>query len=58
VLPASELYGDLLLATGDYEGALREYEVALTRSPNRFYSLYGAGRAAELNDDSESAARY
>ena len=58
VLPASELYGDMLLATGDYEGALREYEVALSRAPNRFYSLYGAGRAAELGDDSETAARY
>jgi tetratricopeptide (TPR) repeat protein len=58
VLPASELYGDMLLATGDYEAALREYEVALKRSPNRFYSLYGAGRAAELGDDSETAARY
>jgi tetratricopeptide (TPR) repeat protein len=58
VLPASELYGDMLLATGDYEGALRQYEVALTRSPNRFYSLYGAARAAELNNDSEMAAQY
>jgi tetratricopeptide (TPR) repeat protein len=58
VLPASELYGDMLLATGDYDAALAAYKVALDRSPNRFYSLYGAGRAAELNNDSETAARY
>ena len=58
VLPARELYGDLLLVTGDYDAALSEYEAALERSPNRFYSLYGAARAAELADDSETAARY
>ena len=58
VLPARELYGDLLLATGDYDAALSEYEAALERAPNRFYSLYGAARAAELADDSETAARY
>jgi tetratricopeptide (TPR) repeat protein len=58
VLPARELYGDMLLATGAYDAARAEYEAALERSPNRFYSLYGAGRAAELNDDSETAARY
>jgi tetratricopeptide (TPR) repeat protein len=58
VLPARELYGDMLLATGNYDAAIAEYEAALERSPNRFYSLYGAGRAAELNDDSETASRY
>ena len=58
VLPARELYGDMLLATGNYDAAIAEYEAALERSPNRFYSLYGAGRAAELNDDSETAAQY
>ena len=58
VLPARELYGDMLLATGDYAAALTEYEATLDRSPNRFYSLYGAGRAAELSDDSETAVRY
>ncbi len=58
VLPASELYGDMLLEIGDYATALAAYEVALARSPNRFYSLFGAGRAAELNNDSATAARY
>ena len=46
VLPARELYGDMLLATEDYAAALSEYEAALERSPNRFNSLFGAGRAA------------
>ena len=58
VLPARELYGDMLLATEDYAGALAEYQAALERSPNRFNSLYGAGRAAELAGDEATAADY
>jgi tetratricopeptide (TPR) repeat protein len=58
VLPARELYGDMLLATEDYAAALAEYEAALERSPNRFNSLFGAGRAAELDGDETTAADY
>ena len=58
VLPASELFGDMLLASGQYDEARQQYEAALARSPNRFNSLYGAGRAAELASDSERAARF
>jgi tetratricopeptide (TPR) repeat protein len=58
VLPARELYGDMLLATEDYAGALAQYEAALERSPNRFNSLFGAGRAAELAGDQSSASDY
>lgn len=56
VLPARELYGDMLLATEDNAGALAEYQAALERSPNRLNSLFGAGRAAELAGDEEVAA--
>ena len=58
VLPAQELYGDMLLAAGRYDEAIAAYEVALGRSPNRFNSLYGAGRAAELGGDAEAASAY
>jgi Tfp pilus assembly protein PilF len=58
VLPARELYGDLLLATDSPGEARALYEAALGRSPNRFNSLYGAGRAAELAGDDEAAAGY
>ena len=47
-LPSIELYGDMLLAAGRYEEARTQYRAALDRSPNRFHSLYGAARAAEL----------
>jgi tetratricopeptide (TPR) repeat protein len=58
VLPARELYGDMLLAAGRYGTAREQYEVALVRSPNRFNSLFGAGRAAELNGNLEGAASF
>lgn len=58
VLPARELYGDMLLETGSYAEATTEYLAVLDRSPNRFYSLFGAGRAAELGGDADSAAKY
>lgn len=58
VLPARELYGDMLLETGSYAKASAEYQAVLERSPNRFYSLFGAGRAAELGGDADAAAKY
>ncbi len=58
VLPARELLADMLLELGRYSEALAEYEAALDRSPNRFNSLFGAGRAAELGGDTEPAVRY
>ncbi len=58
VLPARELYGDMLREAGRYDDAILAYDKALARSPNRFRSLYGAGRAAELAGDPESAAEW
>jgi tetratricopeptide (TPR) repeat protein len=58
ILPARELLGDMLLDMGRHEEAQAEYEAALKRSANRFNSLYGAGRAAELAGDKEKATVY
>jgi tetratricopeptide (TPR) repeat protein len=58
VLPARELYGDMLLATGRHDDAIEAYRVALERSPNRFNSLFGAGRAAELAEDRDTAESF
>ena len=58
VLPARELLGDLLLAANRPTEALTAYRAALDISPNRFHSLYGAGRAAEQADQSEVARTY
>jgi tetratricopeptide (TPR) repeat protein len=48
----------MLLESGRYEEAQAQYLAALERSPNRFNSLYGAGRAAEQGGDANKAALY
>jgi tetratricopeptide (TPR) repeat protein len=47
-----------LLEMNRQEQALTEYEAGLKVSPNRFNSLYGAGRAAEIAKDSGKATAY
>lgn len=58
VLPARELLGDMLLEMGHHKEAQAAYEATLARSPNRFNSLYGAGRAAELQGDKTQATLF
>jgi tetratricopeptide (TPR) repeat protein len=58
ILPARELLADMLLEMGRYQEARIEYETALERSANRFNSLFGAGRAAELSGNPSQAAAY
>jgi len=58
VLPARELLGDMLMELERYEEARLAYESALAISANRLRSLYGAGRAAEMAGDKETARKY
>lgn len=58
VLPARELFGDMLVMLEGSAEAIEAYEASLQISPNRFNSLYGAGRAAELAGNSEKAKSY
>ena len=58
VLPAHELLADMLFDLNRYQEAQHYYEATLERSPNRFNSLYGAGRSAELAGDEITAARH
>ena len=48
LLPAGELLGDMYFGLGRYDEALAAYEAVLALRPNRFNSLCGAARAAEL----------
>ena len=57
-IPAHEMLGDILTDMGQPEQALAEYDAELRLSPNRFNSLYGAGRAAEAARQSDKAAGY
>src|SRR4030095_11537090 len=58
VLPARELYADMLLQAKQNDKALQTYEEVLQKSQNRFNSLYGAGIAAERSRNMEKAAFY
>lgn len=58
VLPARELYADLLLETGASDRALGEYERVLRNAPNRLNALLGAAAAAAAVGDVEREARY
>jgi tetratricopeptide (TPR) repeat protein len=57
-VPAHEMMGDMLLEMSRPEQALDEYELELKVSPNRFNSVYGAGRAAEAAKETDRASTY
>lgn len=57
-VPAHEMMGDMLLEMNRPEQALAEYELELKVSPNRFNSVYGAGRAAEAAKAADKASVY
>ena len=58
LLPANELYGDMLLEMNQADAALAAYRHSMERSPGRLNSLYGAAMAAEATGDTEAAAAY
>lgn len=58
VLPARELYADMLFEVGNIAGALKQYHIALTAAPNRLNALLGAARAATALDDEKLAEKY
>jgi tetratricopeptide (TPR) repeat protein len=58
VLPARELLADMLLQMQQYKNALHAYEEVLSKCPNRFNSLYGAGLAAEKSGNMQKALLY
>jgi tetratricopeptide (TPR) repeat protein len=57
-LPAREMLADMLLELNRPQEALAEYERSMRIDPNRFNSLYSAGRAAELAHQPEKARSY
>jgi tetratricopeptide (TPR) repeat protein len=53
------MYGDMFLADNRPAEALVQYRTALKLSPNRFNTLYDAGRAAEAaGEPAEALAFY
>lgn len=58
VLPARELYADMLQETGNSTEALKQYQIVLQSSPNRLNALKGAQQAAERIADQRTADIY
>lgn len=58
VVPADELYADMLLALKKPQEALLAYELNLQRRPNRFNGIYGAAIAAKQLGNQKKASHY
>jgi tetratricopeptide (TPR) repeat protein len=58
IAPARELLGEMLVEMNQPEQALKEFEASQRVDPNRFRTLYGAGRSAELAGDLKMARTY
>ena len=58
VISARQLLGEMLLDANNPLQALRAFEAALKAEPCRFWSLYGAARAAELSGDQAKAEAF
>jgi tetratricopeptide (TPR) repeat protein len=58
LLPAHEMLADIYLELKRPDDALKQYELSLKNNPNRFNSLYGAGKSAELAGNMQKAKHY
>jgi hypothetical protein len=58
IVPPRELLGEMLLDMNQPARALEVYEASIRGEPNRFHSVAGAARAAELAGDTSRARQY
>lgn len=56
--PARELLGEMLLDMDQPKQALEQFVLTLKKEPNRFRTLYGAGRAAQLSGNHGASRTY
>jgi tetratricopeptide (TPR) repeat protein len=56
--PARELYGVMLLESGNARDALAAFEATLKKEPNRLGAYLGAAKAAEQSGESAKAQEY
>jgi Tfp pilus assembly protein PilF len=56
--PARELYGVMLLESGNARDALAAFEATLKKEPNRLGAYVGAAKAAEKSGESAKAREY
>jgi hypothetical protein len=58
LVPAREVYAELLLEAKKGSDALREYEAVLGKEPNRYRAVHGAGKAARMTGDAQKVQAY
>ena len=58
IVPARELLGEMLLASGDARAAYKEFEATLVTEPRRYRAVAGAMRSAKAAGDTAAAERY
>jgi hypothetical protein len=58
IVPARDLLADMLMESGDYQWALKEYEADLAKHPNRLNGILGAAIAARKAGNSDKAKKY
>ena len=58
LIPARELYGDILLVHNKPAEALAAYQATMKKEPNRLRTLAGAARAAAKAGDQAAAQKY
>jgi tetratricopeptide (TPR) repeat protein len=58
LLPAREMFGDMLMQLNKPKEALVQYELSLQRSPRRLNTLFGAASAAQKSGDAIKAKTY
>jgi tetratricopeptide (TPR) repeat protein len=58
VLPARELYADMLFEVGNNAQSLEQYQAVLEVSPNRLNALIGSAQAAALLGETKLAEQY
>lgn len=56
--PARELYGEMLLASGNPKESLAAFEATLKKEANRLGAYAGAAKAAEKSGDKAKARGY
>jgi len=55
--PSHEIYGEILLASGNSQDAIKQFDLSLQRSPNRSLSLLGKYKALKILGESQNAGQ-
>ncbi|HJZ44906.1 MAG TPA: hypothetical protein VJ233_14390 [Hyphomicrobiaceae bacterium] len=58
LVPAREVYAELLLEAKKGSDALREFEAVLGKEPNRYRAVLGAGKAARMAGEASKVQAY